>query len=241
MKGKSSEDAPRRHQEIRMRVQAKMTSSRLLDRQVMLATRVWPTIWGAGCARHLSKPTTWRNVRDARRLVSSDKIQATPEVHPQLFSRLLSIIFPGMLLQRDMPAAGPAPSWGVLQDRAGVDQAKWREGRVESWMSWQHGRLEVDSMKQIVYLYLKDCSTISIFPQVVRIFFEKRVDSNVWFLSMKLSSNSNLNWPNLWWAIQLLEYQIWCGGGLTTKHALRLSCALVHIYSCGNRNGTKCK
>ena len=23
---------------------------------------------------------------------------------------------------------------------------------------------------------------------------------------------------------------------LTTKHALRLSCALVHIYSCGNRN-----
>ena len=24
---------------------------------------------------------------------------------------------------------------------------------------------------------------------------------------------------------------------LTTKHALRLSCALVHVYSCGNRNG----
>ena len=26
---------------------------------------------------------------------------------------------------------------------------------------------------------------------------------------------------------------------LTTKHALRLSCALVHIYSCGNRNALK--
>ena len=49
-------------------------------------------------------------------------------------------------------------------------------------MSRQHGRLEADAMKADSLLLTKGLLT-HIFPQIVRIFFWKRVDSNVWFLS----------------------------------------------------------